>query len=96
MKKVYLLGASLIFGACAFAQLNATDYKFNSIKMKASKFQKPILDKYEKEGSAYYSTARIWDDGIIDPTDTRSVLGLALSIGNNYEIEDTKFGVFRM
>ena len=50
MKKVYLLGASLIFGACAFAQLNATDYKFNSIKMKASKFQKPILDKKKVKG----------------------------------------------
>lgn len=59
-------------------------------------FQKPILDKYEKEGSAYYSTARIWDDGIIEPHKTRDVLGLALSIGHNQELENTQFGVFRM
>lgn len=61
-----------------------------------AEFQKPILDKYEKEGSAYYSTARIWDDGIIDPTQTRDILGLAISAALNSEIEDTKFGVFRM
>lgn len=59
-------------------------------------FQKPILDKYEKEGSAYYSTARIWDDGIILPTQTRNHLGRALAISHNQEIPDTKFGVFRM
>lgn len=59
-------------------------------------FEKPILDKYEKEGSAYYSTARVWDDGVIDPRDTRSVLGLALEICLNKEIEETKFGLFRM
>ncbi len=59
-------------------------------------FQKPILDKYEKEGSAYYSTARIWDDGVIDPTQTRDILGLAIAASLNSGIEDTKFGVFRM
>ncbi|NCN95358.1 MAG: methylcrotonoyl-CoA carboxylase [Bdellovibrionales bacterium] len=59
-------------------------------------FQQPILDKYETEGSAYYSTARIWDDGIIDPAHTRDVLGLAISASMNAPIEDTKFGVFRM
>ncbi len=61
-----------------------------------AKFQKPILDKYEKEGSAYYSTARIWDDGIIEPHQTRDILGLALSTSHNEEYGDTKFGVFRM
>ena len=60
------------------------------------KFQEPILSKYEKEGSAYYSTARIWDDGIILPEDTRKTLGLALSMSHNQKYEDTKFGVFRM
>ncbi|MCK5072482.1 MAG: methylcrotonoyl-CoA carboxylase [Bacteriovoracaceae bacterium] len=59
-------------------------------------FQRPILEKYEKEGSAYYSTARIWDDGIIDPAQTRDILGLALSAALNADIPDTKFGVFRM
>ncbi|PIK15933.1 carboxyl transferase domain-containing protein [Halobacteriovorax sp. JY17] len=61
-----------------------------------AEFEKPILDKYEKEGSAYYSTARLWDDGIIDPAHTRDILGLAISSSLNAPIADTKFGVFRM
>ncbi len=56
----------------------------------------PVLAKYESEGSPYYSTARLWDDGIIDPADTRNVLGLALSISYNAPIPPMKFGVFRM
>ncbi len=59
-------------------------------------FKKPILDKYEKESSAYYSTARIWDDGIIDPVDTRRVLGLGLRASLNKEWGDVSQGVFRM
>lgn len=58
--------------------------------------QKPILDKYEEESSPYYSTARLWDDGIIDPVDTRNILGLAISISLNKSIPDHNFGVFRM
>jgi len=59
-------------------------------------FKQPILDKYAEESSAFYSTARLWDDGIIDPADTRTVLALALSAAYNAPIPDTKFGVFRM
>ena len=59
-------------------------------------FRAPVLAKYETEGSAYYSSARLWDDGIIDPATTRGVLGLALTASLNAPIEDTKFGVFRM
>ena len=59
-------------------------------------FRKPILDKYETEGSPYYSTARLWDDGIIDPRDTRDVLGLCLAAARNAPMPDDKFGVFRM
>ena len=58
--------------------------------------RQPILDKYELEGSPYYSTARLWDDGIIDPAQTRSVLALALSASLNAPILPPKFGVFRM
>ena len=61
-----------------------------------AKFEKPILDKYETEGSAYYSTARLWDDGVIAPCQTRKVLGYALKVSLNAEILPTKFGVFRM
>jgi 3-methylcrotonyl-CoA carboxylase beta subunit len=59
-------------------------------------FRKPILEKYEAEGNPYHSTARLWDDGVIDPADTRMVLGLGLSASANAPLEDTKFGVFRM
>lgn len=59
-------------------------------------FKQPILDKYEQEGSPYYSTARLWDDGILDPLDTRRVLGLALSVCLNKPGEETRYGVFRM
>lgn len=61
-----------------------------------AEFKRPILEKYEKEGSAYYSSARIWDDGVIDPTHTRDVLGLCLSSGHNRPFPDSHFGVFRM
>ena len=56
----------------------------------------PILEKYEREGSPYYSTARLWDDGIIDPARTRDALALGLSAAYNAPIPDAKFGVFRM
>jgi acetyl-CoA carboxylase carboxyltransferase component len=56
----------------------------------------PILEKYEREGSPYYSTARLWDDGILDPADTRQALALGLSAAYNAPIPDAKFGVFRM
>ncbi len=59
-------------------------------------FMAPTLEKYEREGSAYYSTARLWDDGIIDPIDTRMHLALGLSAALNAPIPDTTFGVFRM
>lgn len=55
-----------------------------------------IRKKYEEEGSAYYSTARLWDDGIINPLDTRKILGICLELSSNLPKEETKFGVFRM
>ncbi|MDO9181949.1 MAG: carboxyl transferase domain-containing protein [Bacteriovorax sp.] len=59
-------------------------------------FEKPILDKYELEGSPYYSSARLWDDGVIDPAQTRDILGLAIATSLNSEIGKPNFGVFRM
>jgi acetyl-CoA carboxylase carboxyltransferase component len=58
--------------------------------------RRPILEKYETEGSPYYSTARIWDDGILDPAQTRDALGLGLSAALNAPIDTPRFGVFRM
>ncbi len=59
-------------------------------------FKQPILDKYEQQGHPYYASARLWDDGVIDPAQTRQVLGLAISASLNRPIDDTRFGVFRM
>src|SRR5262249_42444167 len=61
-----------------------------------SRFKAPTLKKYEQESSAYYSTARIWDDGVIDPVDTRKVLALGLAAAYNAPIPETHYGVFRM
>jgi len=59
-------------------------------------FKAPIREQYERQGHPYYATARLWDDGVIDPADTRRVLGLALAVCVNAPIEETRFGVFRM
>jgi 3-methylcrotonyl-CoA carboxylase beta subunit len=59
-------------------------------------FKRPIRDQYEHQGHPYYASARLWDDGIIDPCDTRDVLGLGISASLNAPIEKTDFGVFRM
>jgi 3-methylcrotonyl-CoA carboxylase beta subunit len=65
-------------------------------KEDTDEFKRPILEKYETEGNPYHSTARLWDDGVIDPVDTRQVLGLALSVVLNSPVEEQGFGVFRM
>ncbi|NDY96624.1 carboxyl transferase domain-containing protein [Wenzhouxiangella limi] len=59
-------------------------------------FKAPIREQYETQGNPYYATARLWDDGIIDPVDTRRVLGLALAVAANAPVEDGRYGVFRM
>tara|TARA_B110000495_G_C22980992_1_gene576653 strand:- start:413 stop:1570 length:1158 start_codon:yes stop_codon:yes gene_type:complete len=66
-----------------------SDYSLNAVR-------DPILQKYETEGSPYYSTARIWDDGVIDPRDTRDILGLCISASLNAPMPEQKYGVFRM
>ncbi|KAH8272869.1 hypothetical protein KR018_006159 [Drosophila ironensis] len=65
-------------------------------EQEAQKLKAPIVEMFEAEGSPYYSTARLWDDGIIDPANTRQVLGLSLQAALNNASKDTKFGVFRM
>ena len=59
-------------------------------------FKAPIRQQYERQGNAYYATARLWDDGVIDPLETRQVLGLALTACANAPLGDPQFGVFRM
>jgi 3-methylcrotonyl-CoA carboxylase beta subunit len=59
-------------------------------------FKAPIREQYELQGSPYHATARLWDDGVIDPADTRTVLGLALSVAANAPLEPVRYGIFRM
>jgi 3-methylcrotonyl-CoA carboxylase beta subunit len=59
-------------------------------------FKAPIRDQYEFQGHPYYATARMWDDGVVDPAQSRRILGLSLSAALNAPIQPTKFGVFRM
>ena len=61
-----------------------------------AEFKQPVHEQYEHQGHPYYASARLWDDGVIDPADTRTVLGLGISAALNAPIEDTRFGVFRM
>ncbi len=76
------------------ANLEAAGKKMSTAEEQA--FKQPILDKYEEEGSPYYSTARLWDDGVIDPVATRDVLALSLAASLNAPIPEMRFGVFRM
>ena len=69
--------------------------KFDSPEAEES-FKAPIRAQYEAQGNPYYATARLWDDGVIDPADSRRVLGLALSAALNAPVNETRFGVFRM
>jgi 3-methylcrotonyl-CoA carboxylase beta subunit len=59
-------------------------------------FKAPIREQYEYQGSPYYSTARLWDDGVIDPVDTRRVLGMGLAAAANAPVPEPSYGIFRM
>jgi len=65
-------------------------------KEEEAAFKAPILEQYERQGHPYYASARLWDDGVVDPADMRRLLGLAISASLNAPVEETKFGVFRM
>ena len=92
-----------IMGGAQAASVLAT-VKRDGIELKGGKwsaeeeaaFKQPILDQYERQGHPYFASARLWDDGVIDPADTRRVLGLGLAASLNAPLEPTKFGVFRM
>ncbi len=65
-------------------------------RREVEEFERPTREKYEMEGNPYYSTARLWDDGVLDPAETRTALALAISAAYNAPVEETEFGVFRM
>jgi len=60
------------------------------------KLRNPILEKYEREGAALYSTSRLWDDGIIDPVDTRKMLAMGIAMSLNKKYPEQQYGIFRM
>ena len=86
--------AASVLASVKQAQLEAAGKKMSDEETRA--FKQPILDTYEREGSPYFSTARLWDDGVIDPAETRTVLSLALAASLNAPIPEMRFGVFRM
>ena len=95
--KIAVMGgeqAANVLAAVKEAQLARKGQKFT--ESDAKELKAPILAKYEKESSAYYATARLWDDGIIDPRDTRRVLAQALAATLHHEWQETRFGTFRM
>ena len=67
-----------------------------NVEKEKEKFFESIVNKFNKEGSPYFATSQLWDDGIIDPRNSREVLGLSLQIALNAPIKDTNFGLFRM
>ncbi len=95
--KICVMGGEQAAGVLTDIKVRALTKQGKKLtKKEITDIRKPILAKYEHESSAYYSTARLWDDGIIDPIDTRSVLGLSIAMALNAPIPDHRFGVFRM
>jgi 3-methylcrotonyl-CoA carboxylase beta subunit len=86
---------SIMGGEQAASVLATVRGRFRSSEEEEA-FKSPIREQYERQGHPYYSSARLWDDGVVDPVDSRRLLGLAISASLNAPIEDTAFGVFRM
>ncbi|MGH8765586.1 MAG: carboxyl transferase domain-containing protein, partial [Burkholderiales bacterium] len=84
-----------VLGGEQAASVLSTVGKFES-KEKEEAFKDSIRAQYERQGHPYYASARLWDDGVVDPADMRRLFGLAISASLNAPIEETKFGVFRM
>ncbi|MGH7152551.1 MAG: carboxyl transferase domain-containing protein, partial [Acetobacteraceae bacterium] len=85
-----------VMGGEQAASVLATVHGGFATEQQEAAFKDPIRAQYESKGHPYYATARLWDDGIIDPAETRLVLGLSLSGALNAPVEPTRFGVFRM
>ncbi|MBC8525458.1 MAG: methylcrotonoyl-CoA carboxylase [Candidatus Cloacimonetes bacterium] len=95
--KICVMGGEQAAGVLTDVKVRALTRQGKKLsKEEIEAIRKPILEKYQNESSAYYSTAKLWDDGIIDPLDTRKILGLSIAMSLNAPIPDHKFGVFRM
>ena len=105
MEKLSFILFCLAFGlfsnsyASVLASVKEDQYKYKGLEVpkdEIAQLKKEILAKYDYEGSAFYSTARLWDDGIIDPVDTRKILALGIAASLNQPFPPQQFGVFRM
>nr|WP_173198751.1 carboxyl transferase domain-containing protein [Parvularcula mediterranea] len=95
--RISVMGGSAAANVLATVREDAMEAKGKTwTEEERNAFKKPIEDQFEEEGSPYYSTARLWDDGIIDPADTRRVVALSLRTALHAPIDETRFGVFRM
>jgi 3-methylcrotonyl-CoA carboxylase beta subunit len=95
--RISVMGGEQAAGVLATVKREQLSRENKTLSAEAeTQIRQPILDKYEREGSPYYSTARLWDDGILDPAQTRNTLALALSASFNAPVPPPKFGVFRM
>ena len=97
--KIGVMGGEQAAGVLATVQRNGIESRGDSWSQEEeAQFRRPIQEKYDRESSAYFSSARLWDDGIIDPADTRVILGCSLAVARRVGCEpnETKHGVFRM
>ncbi len=95
--RISVMGGEQAASVLATVKRDGMEARGESWSAKAEEaFKNPVRDQYEHQGHPYYASARLWDDGVIDPKDTRMVLGLGLSAALNAPIEKTKFGIFRM
>lgn len=95
--RISVMGGEQAAGVLAQVKRDQKDKRGeNWSQEEEEQFKQPIIDTYEHQGHPYYASARLWDDGVIDPAQTRQILGLAISASLNKPIEETKFGLFRM
>ena len=95
--RISVMGGEQAAGVLAQVKIGQAQRTGDTLsKEQIDNIKKPVVETYEKQGHPYFASARLWDDGVIDPADTRKVLSLALSAANNKPIAETKFGVFRM
>ncbi|GJQ86743.1 hypothetical protein Trydic_g5543 [Trypoxylus dichotomus] len=92
--KISVMGGQQAAGVLSQVAIKSKNKKWS--KEDVEEFERPIIDQFDKESSAYFSSARLWDDGIIDPKETRKILGLSLAATMNSKKSETTFGVFRM
>jgi acetyl-CoA carboxylase carboxyltransferase component len=95
--RISVMGGAQAASVLLTVRLEALEAKGKSMSsQEREEFTRPILERYEAEGNPYHSTARLWDDGIIDPADTRKVLAIGISAAAHAPLPHTRFGVFRM